>query len=110
MPITQAQRAAAEQRQVAAAQDPTIQIRLVAGPGTGKSKTIERRIAYVLENGAAAQNVYAISFTVAASRELRERIASFCSNRPCATFVNNVRVSTLHSLALKILRTGNLLS
>jgi DNA helicase II / ATP-dependent DNA helicase PcrA len=48
MTITPAQCAAAEQRQWAAAQDNAAQIRFVAGPGTGKSKTIEKRVAHVL--------------------------------------------------------------
>lgn len=86
MPITAAQRAAAEQRQDLAALDPAAQVRLVAGPGTGKSKTIEKRVAHVLSSGAAANAVYVISFTVAASAELRDRIASHCANLPCAAF------------------------
>jgi DNA helicase II / ATP-dependent DNA helicase PcrA len=81
MAITPAQRAAAEQRQWAAAQDNAAQIRLVAGPGTGKSKTIEKRVAHVLNTGATPQRVYVISFTVASSKELQERIAAFCARR-----------------------------
>lgn len=110
MPITQAQMAAAEQRQLVAARDPNQQVRLVAGPGTGKSKTIEKRVAHVLTNGANPQEVYAISFTVAASAELRERITTHCANLPCAAAATAVRVSTMHSLALRILRSANLLA
>lgn len=110
MPITQAQRAASEQQQWIAAGDPARQVRLVAGPGTGKSKTIEKRVAYVLNAGSTPQNVYAISFTVAASTELRQRIAAFCANQPCAQAAAAVRVSTMHSLALRILRSANLLA
>jgi ATP-dependent DNA helicase UvrD/PcrA len=110
MPITQAQKAAAEGRQWTAARDPGAQVRVVAGPGTGKSKTIEKRVAHVLNVGATPQNVYVISFTVAASKELRERITSFCANQPCAPAAASVRVSTMHSLALRILRSANLLA
>jgi superfamily I DNA/RNA helicase len=42
MPITAAQAAQAEQAQWNAAQDAAAQIRLIAGPGTGKSAAIER--------------------------------------------------------------------
>src|SRR5271165_1266724 len=107
MAITAAQRAAAEQHQWKAAQDQTQQVRLVAGPGTGKSKTIEKRVAHVLNTGASPQNVYVISFTVAASTELRQRIGTYCANQPCAAAATAVRVSTMHSLALRILRSAN---
>jgi DNA helicase-2/ATP-dependent DNA helicase PcrA len=110
MPITPAQQAAAEQQQNLAAQNAAPQVRLVAGPGTGKSKVIEKRVAHILNNGAAPNGVYVISFTVAASAELRDRIAAHCATLPCAAAAAAVRVSTLHALALSILRSANLLA
>ena len=58
MPITPAQIAEAEHQQWQAAQDPASAIRLIAGPGTGKSAAIERRVAHVLNSGANPNNVY----------------------------------------------------
>ncbi len=110
MPITAAQKAQAEQRQWAAARDGAPQVRLVAGPGTGKSHTIEKRVADLLTNGATPSNVYVISFTRATCAELTERIRVFCSTLPCANAAAQVRVSTMHSLALRILRRANLLT
>jgi ATP-dependent DNA helicase UvrD/PcrA len=110
MPITQAQQQAAEQLQWAAAQDPAPQVRLVAGPGTGKSKAIERRVAYVLNSGANPQNVYVISFTRATCEELRLRITAFCAGQRCAGVVAGINISTMHSLALRILRQANQLT
>jgi DNA helicase-2/ATP-dependent DNA helicase PcrA len=110
MPITNAQKQAAEQRQWTAARDSAPQVRLVAGPGSGKSRTIEKRVAELLTNGAAPGNVYVISFTRATCAELTARIRLFCSNLPCASAATQVRVSTMHSLALRILRRANLLS
>lgn len=110
MPITPQQRALAEQRQWRAARDGAPQTRLVAGPGTGKSYTIEKRIADLLTNGATPGNVYVISFTRATCAELRGRIQSFCSTLTCAAAATQVRISTMHSLALRILRLGNLLT
>lgn len=110
MPITAAQKAQAEQRQWAAARDGAPQVRLVAGPGTGKSHTIEKRVADLLTNGATPGNVYVISFTRATCAELTERIRAFCSTLPCANAATQVRVSTMHSLALRILRRANLLT
>jgi DNA helicase-2/ATP-dependent DNA helicase PcrA len=82
---------------------------LVAGPGTGKSKTIEKRVEHVLSKGAVSSAVYVISFTVAASAELKDRITAHCANGPLAAAATGVRVSTLHALALRILRNANLL-
>ncbi len=110
MPITAAQKAVADQRQWTAARDQAPQVRLVAGPGTGKSHTIEKRVADLLLNGATPRNVYVISFTRATCEELRARIQTFCSNLSCATAASQVRVSTMHALALRILRRANLLN
>lgn len=110
MPITVAQKQAADQKQWAAAQEPARQVRLVAGPGTGKTGTIEKRVANLLNNGVAPETVFVISFTRATCAELRLRIAKFCSSQPCAALAEKIRVSTMHSLALSILRRANLLN
>jgi hypothetical protein len=52
MGITEQQRQKAEAQQQAAAKDSTAAVRVVAGPGTGKSHTIELRVAHVLSSGA----------------------------------------------------------
>lgn len=110
MPVTPAQIARAEQAQWRAAQDATAQVRLIAGPGTGKSSAIERRVAHVLNNGANPNRVYVISFTRATCGELAERIATFCATQPCAQASTQIRVSTMHSLALWILRSAAVLA
>ena len=110
MPITAVQRASAEQQQRAAAIDPSPQVRLIAGPGTGKSHCIELRVAHLLSNGSTPSNVYVISFTRATCTELRERIERYCANQPYAQLASQVHVSTMHGLALRILRQANLLT
>ena len=110
MPITATQKAQADQRQWDAARDQAPQVRLVAGPGTGKSFTIEKRVADLLNNGATPTNVYVISFTRATCAELADRIRAFSSGQPCAAVAPQVKISTMHSLALRILRRGNLLT
>jgi DNA helicase II / ATP-dependent DNA helicase PcrA len=102
--------AQAEKDQWRAAQDQATAIRVVAGPGTGKSATIERRVAHVLNNGANASRVYVISFTRATCAELAARTSNFCATQPCASVAAQVRISTMHSLALRILRTANVLA
>lgn len=110
MPITPAQIAQAQQAQSLAAQDAAAAIRLIAGPGTGKSATIERRIAHVLNKGANPNRVFVISFTRATCAELETRIAAFCATQPCAQAVANIRISTMHALALRILRSAAVLA
>ena len=93
----------------AAAQDLTSAVRLVAGPGTGKSFVIEGRVAWLIQNqNVSADSIITVSFTRAAANDLKRRIYA----KGVSVGINNidsVRVSTLHSLALYILRrTGNL--
>jgi len=108
MPITLQQIQAAEATQRAAAHDVAQQIRLVAGPGTGKSYSIEERVFWLLGQGVQPQTINAVSFTRASSVELRVRIHAYCAahNQQDGT---SVRVSTLHSLALRMLKAANLL-
>jgi DNA helicase-2/ATP-dependent DNA helicase PcrA len=110
MPITADQKASAEAQQWAAAREPSSQVRLIAGPGTGKSRTIEKRVLRVLEEGAAPDTVFVISFTRATCAELRERITRYLSNTPHASSSSEISVSTMHALALRILRRANLLN
>ena len=110
MPISQAQIAVAEKAQWHAAKDAAVQVRLIAGPGTGKSSVIERRVADLLNNGANPNRVFVISFTRATCIELRERINRFCAGQPCAQAATRIQVSTMHSLALRILRSSAVLA
>ena len=110
MPITQAQAATAEHAQTLAAIEVASRVRLVAGPGTGKSATIERRVAHLLNNGADPQRFFVISFTRAACAELQTRIVRHCAGQPCAVTSTAVRVSTMHALALRILRSAAVLA
>jgi DNA helicase-2/ATP-dependent DNA helicase PcrA len=107
--ITQAQGQAADQQQQSAAGDTASHIRLIAGPGTGKSKTIEKRVALILATGVAPSTVHVISFTRATCRELRERISGYCRNLPCAQAATQIRVSTMHALAFRILRSAGVI-
>jgi DNA helicase II / ATP-dependent DNA helicase PcrA len=109
MPLTQAQIQTAQTTQHAAAHDPAQQVRVVAGPGTGKSSAIEERIRWLLAQGVQPAVVYAVSFTRASALDLRQRVHSYCvqNGQPTGT---QVRVSTLHSLALRTLRAAGLLT
>jgi DNA helicase II / ATP-dependent DNA helicase PcrA len=92
MPITTAQKALAEQQQRTAAIDPFTRVRLSAGPGTGKSHCIELRVAQLLSNGSAPDQVYVISFTRATCIELRERLEQYCSSVETQTRLSSGRI------------------
>ncbi len=108
MPITPQQIAHAESIQHSAAHDTASQVLLVAGPGTGKSSSIEKRILWLLQNGVVPYKIAAVSFTRASAFDLARRVQTYCINngQPQAS---DVRISTLHSLALRTLRRAGLL-
>jgi DNA helicase II / ATP-dependent DNA helicase PcrA len=109
MPITAQQRQTAQAVQSAAARDTALRVRLVAGPGTGKSFCIEQRVLWLLQQqGVPPDAIAAVSFTRASSADLRSRIQNFCLANQCPAGAQ-VRVSTLHSLALRALRAAGLL-
>jgi len=68
----------AEQIQIAAAQDDNSKVRVIAGPGSGKSKVIEDRIQWLLEQGIDPRTIIVLSFTNASVKDLRERILERC--------------------------------
>ncbi|MGZ3328290.1 MAG: UvrD-helicase domain-containing protein [Xanthobacteraceae bacterium] len=73
---------------------------IVAGPGSGKTRTLTYRIAHlVAERGGPAENCLAITFTRRAAAEMRERLAGLLP-----TSVDKVAIHTFHSLGLAILR------
>lgn len=73
-----------------------------AGPGSGKTWVACRRVAHLIEQGAAASRIWLISFTRAAVGELRDRIAGFLSEPDAAL---EIRILTLDSFSWR-LRNG----
>lgn len=84
-------------------------VRLIAGPGSGKTSTIEERVCWLLQQGIAPRRIAVISFTNASVIDLRVRLRTYChnSNQPG---VDDVSITTLHSLALRLLRQAGLLA
>lgn len=109
MPFNPAHILAAQAVQHAAAHDSLPQVRIIAGPGTGKSSAIEERVRWLLAQNVAPATIYAVSFTRASSLDLKQRVQSHCERHGLPS-VAQVRVSTLHALALRVLRTAGLLT
>jgi DNA helicase-2/ATP-dependent DNA helicase PcrA len=73
---------------------------IVAGPGSGKTRTLTHRIAHLIaECGAAGESCLAITFTRRAAAEMRERLATLLPHH-----AGEVPLHTFHSLGLAILR------
>ena len=109
MPITTAQKLAADTQQANAAQDTAPQICFLAGPGTGKTGTIIKRVIHLLNQGVNPSEIYVITFTRAACQELRDRIQQVCSSTAHPLAASRIRISTMHSLALRIAAQAHLI-
>ncbi|MBC8126773.1 MAG: UvrD-helicase domain-containing protein [Gloeobacteraceae cyanobacterium ES-bin-144] len=88
------------QRQAVAALDGPVMI--LAGAGTGKTRTVTCRIAHMLEKKIPPEQILAVTFTNKAASEMRERIAGMVSKKSAG----EMTVCTFHSLCVRILRGG----
>ena len=70
---------------------------VLAGAGSGKTKVLTNRIAYLIENGVRDYNILAITFTNKAAKEMRDRVYNLVGD--VASFIG-----TFHSLGLRIIR------
>ncbi len=73
---------------------------VLAGAGSGKTKVLTSRIAYMIQHGAVAGKILAVTFTNKAAKEMRERLAKIVGEN----IVKYMWVGTFHSICGRILR------
>ena len=91
-----------EQR--AAATDPAADVLVIACAGSGKSRTLAFRIAWLISQGADPASIVAFTFTNNAAESIRRRVATALSSvgRP-GTEVGKIRIGTIHSFCRQLL-------
>ncbi len=78
-------------------------ILLLAGPGSGKTKTLTSRIAYIIEKKMVApEHILSLTFTNKAAKQMRERVSKLLVKNKTA--VDSLTMGTFHSVCAKILR------
>lgn len=74
---------------------------VLAGPGTGKTRVIVHRVAHLIAaRGAEPESILAVTYTVKAAEELRERLAGLVG----AGVADRVRASTIHGFGHRVVR------
>lgn len=76
-------------------------VMILAGAGTGKTRVVSSRIAYMLAKGVVPRSIVAMTFTNKAAKEMQDRIGGLVGS----DVAKKINISTFHSFCLKLLRT-----
>ena len=98
--ILEPRKSGLDEYQQNAVQNENKQLLIIAGPGSGKTTVLTRRIAYLInEKNINPENCLAITFTRRAAQEMRERL-----NKLLTSGVEKLNIHTFHSLCFSILK------
>lgn len=76
---------------------------ILAGAGSGKTRALTHRIAYLIDNGVRPDNILAVTFTNKAAGEIRERVQNLIKSDKMPALAPRY-MGTLHAICLQILR------
>ena len=74
-------------------------ILVIAGAGSGKTKVLTTKIAYLVENGIPTDNILAITFTNKAAKEMKDRVINMLGSE-----AYEIRISTFHSFGVYLMQ------
>ena len=74
-------------------------ILVIAGAGSGKTRTLTYRVAYLIENGVEPENILLLTFTNKSAREMLERVGNLLPSN-----ISRIWGGTFHSVANRLLR------
>ena len=90
------------QRQAAGIRDGAILV--LAGAGSGKTRLLTHRIAWLVEQGVPPWQILAVTFTNKAAGEMKERVGRMLESRGFSDAGRELTVSTFHSMCARFLR------
>ena len=77
---------------------------VLAGAGTGKTRVITHRMAYLIEQGISPHQILALTFTNKAAREMKERFMGLVRDKQDPVILKQLFAGTFHSFCVRILR------
>ena len=72
---------------------------VIAGAGSGKTKVLTYKVAYLMQKGIKPWNILAITFTNKAANEMKERVQALVGNA-----IDDIWLGTFHSICVRVLR------